>query len=318
MQKPWWLWLLFLSTIFLLVIFDLGVLQKRQDKATPKQSLLISGAYILIGLLFSIVIWYFMGPNYAKEYLTGFIVEKVLALDNIFVISIIFSFFAIPSQYQHRVLFWGIIGALLARGILITVGAQLLSSFAWIHYLFGIFLILTGVKMLAMVDKKLDINNSIFFNFIKKHIKVTSKLHGDNFYVTVVDESTKQRQLYVTPLFLALLMIEFVDVIFALDSIPAIFSITDDPYVVYTSNIFALLGLRALYFALNDVVERFYYLKFSLAIILIFVGSKAFITKALGIEKFPPGIALLITISIILAGIFYSMIAANIQSKAKR
>jgi tellurite resistance protein TerC len=305
MNEQLWMWALFLSIVLSLIIIDLGLLSSKQKAISAKESIITSCMYIGIGLLFSLWIWKTLGHNSAKEYITGFVIEKSLALDNIFVILLVFQFLQIPPKYQHRVLFWGIIGALASRAFLIILGAKLLASFSWITYVFAIFLIATGIKMLIITNKKLDINNNFVFQYMKKHLRITQEFQGSNFYVK------KAGQLYFTPLFLALVIIEFFDLIFALDSIPAIFSITNDPYIVYTSNIFAILGMRSLYFALSSCIERFSYLKYSLAIVLVFIGSKVFIAHALGLEKFPTDVSLAITISIIAFGVIYSLYRAE-------
>jgi tellurite resistance protein TerC len=299
------MWALFLSIVLSLIIIDLGLLSSKQKAISAKESIITSCIYIGIGLLFSLWIWKTLGHNSAKEYITGFVIEKSLALDNIFVILLVFQFLQIPAKYQHRVLFWGIIGALASRAFLIILGAKLLASFSWITYVFAIFLIATGIKMLIITNKKLDINNNFVFQYMKKHLRITQEFQGSNFYVK------KAGQLYFTPLFLALVIIEFFDLIFALDSIPAIFSITNDAYIVYTSNIFAILGMRSLYFALSSCIERFSYLKYSLAIVLVFIGSKVFIADVLGLEKFPTDVSLAITISIIAFGVIYSLYRAK-------
>ena len=242
----------------------------------------------------------------ASEYWTGFIVEKTLSMDNVFVISLIFSFFAIPAKYQHRVLFWGILGVVVLRGIMIGIGTTLVSEFHWILYLFAAFLIFTGVKMFFSDDDDMDVADNPILKFLKKHLPVLDELKGNKFFVRQNNEEGKL-QIYCTPLFVALLMIELVDLIFAVDSVPAVFAITLDPYVVYTSNIFAILGLRALYFSLNAIIDRFYYLKPALALVLVFIGSKIFITWFLGLSKFPTSVSLGITLSLIVGGVLYSL-----------
>lgn len=241
------------------------------------------------------------------EYLTGFVVEKSLAMDNVFVIAMIFGFFAIPRQYQHRVLFWGILGVIVLRALMIGFGTALVQEFGWVLYLFAAFLIFTGVKMLVWSSHDADFANNALLRFVKGRMRVTETLHGDRFFVRQADPKSGRLVTYATPLFLALVMIEIADVIFAVDSVPAIFAITTDPYIVYTSNIFAILGLRALYFALAAVIQRFAYLKQALAILLIFIGGKIFLADALGMEKFPPELSLGITFAILTAGVIYSL-----------
>ncbi len=219
----------------------------------------------------------------------------------------IFSSFAIPRQYQHRVLFWGILGVIVLRALMIGFGTALVQEFSWVLYLFAVFLVFTGVKMLVWSSHDANLAEGGLLRFLKRRMRVTETLHGDRFFVKQADPKSGKLVTWATPLFLALVMIEIADVIFAVDSVPAIFAITTDPYIVYTSNIFAILGLRALYFALAAVIHRFAYLKQALAILLIFIGGKIFLADALGLEKFPPELSLGITFAILAAGIFYSL-----------
>ena len=248
-----------------------------------------------------------LGAQPAAEYLTAFVVEKTLALDNVFVIALIFSYFAIPRLYQHRVLFWGILGVIVLRGIMIGLGATLVAQYGWILYIFAAFLIFTGIKMLVTDDKEMDLTTNPVLQFMRKRFRVTDELHGNNFFVTLPDRKTGKLVRLMTPLFLALVLIEIADLVFAVDSVPAVFAITTDPYIVYTSNIFAILGLRALYFALAAVLHRFHYLKYALAVLLVFIGSKIFVADLMGWEKFPASWSLGITFAILIAGVVYSL-----------
>jgi tellurite resistance protein TerC len=241
------------------------------------------------------------------NYLTGFVVEKSLAMDNVFVIAMIFTYFAVPRLYQHRVLFWGILGVIVLRAVMIGVGAALVEQFGWLLYIFAAFLIFTGIKMWAMADKEYDVAGSPVLKWAYRRFRVTEGLHGERFWVRQPDAASGRLAWHMTPLFLALLMVEFVDVVFAVDSVPAIFAITTDPFIVYTSNIFAILGLRALYFALSAMVARFHYLKYALALLLVFIGSKIFVADALGLGKIPPAISLGITFAILAGGTLFSM-----------
>ncbi len=234
-------------------------------------------------------------------------VEKTLAMDNIFVIALIFAFFSVPREYQHRVLFWGILGVIILRGIMIGLGATIVEQYHWVLYIFAAFLILTGFKMLFMADKEHKIEENGLVRFLKRRMNVTEELHGHDFFVKKPDPVTGKIRRFATPLFLALVMIEIADLVFAVDSVPAVFTITTDPYIVYTSNIFAILGLRALYFALDAILHRFAYLKYALSVLLIFIGSKIFIADALGWEKFPPEWSLGITFVILGVGVAYSL-----------
>ncbi|MFO1258026.1 MAG: TerC family protein [Gammaproteobacteria bacterium] len=294
-------WVSFIVIVIFLLSFDLGILHKENREIGIKESLYTSLAYIIIGLLFGAWIWVQQGPQKGAEYLTGFAVEKSLALDNIFVISLIFTYFAIPRKYQYKILFWGIIGVIVLRGVMIGLGATLISNFTWVLYIFAAFLIYTGVKMFFIVNHLPDIKSNAILRFIRLHFNVTNEIHGPEFFVRI------DNKWYMTPLFLALILVECMDLVFAVDSVPAIFAITTDTYIVYTSNIFAILGLRALYFALDALIVRFKYLKYALAVLLIFIGSKIFIAELLNIAKFPPLLALSITFLILATGIVYSM-----------
>ena len=256
-----------------------------------------------------------VGCRIRHELPDGFVVEKTLALDNVFVIALIFSFFAVPRKYQHRVLFWGILGVIVLRAIMIGLGAILVSQFAWVLYIFAAFLIITGIKMLWIGDKEPEIGNNPVIGFLRRRFNVTDEHHGQSFFVKKPDPRTGKMAWFLTPLFMALVMVEIADVIFAVDSVPAIFAITTDPFIVYTSNIFAILGLRALYFSLAAMIHRFQYLKPALAVVLIFIGSKIFISDLLGLEKVPPVVSLGVTLTIIAAGILWSLYGTRAEVK---
>lgn len=304
---PLWLWFTFIAVVLALLVFDLGVLNKGDEEIGVTQSLKLSAMYITLGVAFGGFVWYQLGDQAAAEYMTAFVVEKTLALDNVFVIALIFSFFAIPRQYQHRVLFWGILGVIVLRGIMIGVGATLVAQYSWVLYIFAAFLIFTGLKMLVTDEKEMDLTTNPVLRFMRKRFRVTESLHGNNFFVKQADPATGKLSTWMTPLFLALVLIEIADLVFAVDSVPAVFAITTDPYIVYTSNIFAILGLRALYFALSAVLHRFHYLKYALALLLVFIGSKVFVAEAMGWEKFPASWSLGITFAILTAGVLVSL-----------
>jgi len=304
--KPLWLWFGFIAIVIALLAFDLGVLNKTDHEIGVAESLKLSALYITLGVSFGGFVWYQLGAQSAADYMTAFVVEKTLALDNVFVIALIFSYFAIPRIYQHRVLFWGILGVIVLRGIMIGVGAALVAQYSWILYIFAAFLIFTGIKMLVTDDKEMDLSANPVLRFMRKRFRVTDTLHGNSFFVQEPDASGRLRR-WMTPLFLALVVIEIADLVFAVDSIPAVFAITTDPFIVYTSNIFAILGLRALYFALAAVLHRFHYLKYALAILLIFIGSKVFVADIFGWQKFPASWSLGITFAILAAGVGYSL-----------
>lgn len=300
-----WLWLSFFAVVLTLLALDLGVLHRGNREIGVKESLLLSAGYISMGLLFAVWVYFQKGSDASMDYVTGFLIEKSLSMDNVFVIALIFSFLAIPREFQHRVLFWGIMGVIVLRAIMIGLGAALIAQFSWILYCFGAFLVFTGVKMLfARVDHAPDLENNRFVNYLRTHLRITKELHAQRFVIRLPDVSGK-RILWVTPLFLALILIECADLVFAVDSVPAIFAITQDPFIVYTSNIFAILGLRALYFALAAMISRFVYLKYALALVLVFIGSKIFLHDIVG--KVPAEISLSITIGLLIGGVLLSL-----------
>lgn len=304
--KPFWFWLLFLGIVLALLVFDLGVLNRRRREISARESLWLSAFYIGIALLFGGWIWWSMGREAGMAYLTGFLVEKSLALDNVFVISLIFAYFAVPPALQHRVLFWGILGVIVLRAIMIGLGAALVSQFAWVLWIFAAFLVVTGVKMLLVPETAPNLENNPVLRLIRRRFLVTDRLHDDRFVVRLPHPTRPDRQaLWVTPLFLALVLVEVADLIFAVDSIPAIFAITTDPYLVYTSNIFAILGLRALYFALAAMVHRFHYLKHALSLVLIFIGLKIVYNQLFG--KLDPAISLGVTFVLLAGGLLVSL-----------
>lgn len=307
--KPLWMWGLFLGVIITLLALDLGVLQKKAHEIGTAESLLLSGFYVVLACVFGGWVWYYLGSISGKEYFTGFVIEKTLSLDNIFVISLIFSYFKVPKKYQHRVLFWGILGVIVFRAIMIAIGAALIAEFSWVLYIFAVFLIYTGIKMFVATEDGYEIADNPILKVIRKYIRITPEIHGQRFFVRLPDSKQNSSKTYIwaTPLFVALMLIEFVDLIFAVDSVPAIFAITQDPYIVYTSNIFAILGLRALYFALSALITQFHYLKPALAIVLIFIGAKVFAADLLGLEKIPAGISLSITLGLIFGGVVLSL-----------
>ena len=300
-----WLWLVFVTVVVALLAFDLGVLHKDDHAIGIGESLRLSAGYIGVAVLFGCWLWWQLGAERGIEYFTGFVIEKSLSMDNVFVIAMIFSFFAIPREYQHRVLFWGILGVIVLRALMIGLGAALVTQFSWVLYVFGAFLVATGVKMLWMADHKPDLENNMLLRFLRKRMRVTPTLRGNAFFVREPQAPGGAPVLWATPLFLALCLVEFADLIFAVDSVPAIFAITTDPFIVYTSNIFAILGLRALYFALAAMIHRFVYLKYALALVLVFIGSKIFLVNLVG--KFPPLLSLSVTAALIAGGVLVSL-----------
>ena len=300
-----WLWLVFVTVVVALLAFDLGVLHKDDHAIGIGESLRLSAGYIGVAVLFGCWLWWQLGAERGIGYFTGFVIEKSLSMDNVFVIAMIFSFFAIPRQYQHRVLFWGILGVIVLRALMIGLGAALVTQFSWVSSVFGAFLVATGVKMLWMADHKPDLENNVLLRFLRKRMRVTPTLRGNAFFVREPQAPGGAPVLWATPLFLALCLVEFADLIFAVDSVPAIFAITTDPFIVYTSNIFAILGLRALYFALAAMIHRFVYLKYALALVLVFIGSKIFLVNLVG--KFPPLLSLSVTAALIAGGVLVSL-----------
>ncbi|MDT3710160.1 MAG: TerC family protein [Pseudomonadaceae bacterium] len=300
-----WLWLVFIAVVVSLLAFDLGVLHRDNHEIGVRESLLLSAGYISAGLLFGLWVYFQKGSDASMDYLTGFLIEKSLSMDNVFLMATIFGFLAIPRQYQHKVLFWGIMGVLVLRALMIGLGATLIHEFSWILYVFGLFLAATGLKMLfSKVDDHPDLERNLLVRFLRKHLRVTNTLHEQRFFVRQPD-ATGKPVLWATPLFLALILIECADLVFAVDSVPAIFAITQDPFIVYTSNIFAILGLRALYFALAAMIHRFAYLKYALALVLVFIGAKIFLVGIIG--KIPSVISLSVTVALLVGGVIVSM-----------
>lgn len=296
------LWGSFIAFILLLLLIDLGLVNKNPHKISIKEALLSSVGYVFLAMLFNLGVYHFMGTQAGLEFFTGYLIEKSLSIDNIFVFSLIFIQFKIPLQFQHRVLFWGILGAIIMRAFLILLGAQLLESFHWMIYVFGGFLVFTGIKMLALIDQPSDFTHNKVVVWIKKIYPVKDSAESQKFF------EMSGGKLVLTPLFIALVMIEISDVVFALDSIPAIFAITKDPFIVYTTNIFAILGLRSLYFVLADVVNRFHYLKHGLSLILMVVGVKMLVNAYFGEPVIETGYTLFVTAFLIVGSILFSII----------
>jgi len=268
MPANYWPWIGFNVFVLIMLALDLGVFNRKSHVISVKESISWTLVWIALALTFNLGIGHFMGNDKALEFLTGYVIEKSLSVDNIFVIALLFSYFSVPPRYQHKVLFWGILGALVMRATMIAVGAKLIAEFAWIIYIFGAFLILTGIKMIAKQETDIHPEQTFVVRLFRRFIPVTRDYHEGHFFVR------QQGALMATPLFIALLVVEFTDLIFAVDSIPAIFAVTRDPFIVYTSNVFAILGLRSLYFALAGVLDKFHYLKFGLGLVLTFVGIK--------------------------------------------
>jgi tellurite resistance protein TerC len=297
---PAWFWLAFAAVVLVLTAFDLGVLHKDDREMGIAESLKLSAFYITIALVFGAWIWWAKGSAPAIDYYTGY-----------------FGFFAVAPKYQYRALLWGILAVIVLRGLMIAGGAALVANAYWVMYLFAGFLIFTGVKMLFASDHDPDIGNNAVVRWISRHMRVTKVHHGEHFFVREPD--AQGRLVWAaTPLFLALVVINLADLVFAVDSVPAIFSITTDTFIVYTSNIMAILGLRALYFALAAMVHRFHYLKYALALVLVFIGGKILIADfVLGGAKFPPLISLAVTLGLIAGGVVWSLWKTRGQEMVK-
>ncbi|MBK7707508.1 MAG: TerC family protein [Acidobacteria bacterium] len=292
-----------------MLALDLGVFQRKAHEVSFKEATIWSIVWVSLALIFNLLFYYYsaakfgdeIGSRLSLEFLTGYVVEKSLSVDNIFVFVMVFAYFAIPAKYQHRVLFYGIIGALLFRAIFIAAGSWLMQ-FQWVIYIFGAFLIITGIKMMLVSEKEIEPEKNLLIRLFKKFIPVTPQLHGPKFFIR------EEGKLFATPLFIALLFLELTDVIFAVDSVPAIFALTNEPFIVFTSNIFAILGLRAMYFMLAGAVDKFYLLKYGLSVVLIFVGLKmVWLNDAFG-GKFPISYSLGFILSVIAASIAVSLL----------
>jgi tellurite resistance protein TerC len=298
--EQYWMWIGFNVFLLLMLALDLGVFHRNSHVVSLKESFAWTGVWIALAMVFNFFIWKQYGDQKALEFFTGYLIEKSLSIDNIFVIALLFSYFAVPPKYQHNVLFWGIIGALLMRAGMIFIGSALITKFAWIIYIFGGFLILTGLKMIFKKETKIEPEKNPLVKLFKKIMPVTSDYRGEKFFVK--ENGVRM----ATPLFVVLIMVEFTDLIFAVDSIPAIFAVTKDPFIVYTSNAFAILGLRSLYFALAGVMDKFHYLKLGLGIVLTFVGVKMILAHTA--YKIDTLLALCVIIGVLLLSIILSLV----------
>jgi tellurite resistance protein TerC len=282
-----WLWIGFNAFVIVMLAIDLGVFHREAHEVSMKEAGAWSAIWVALALAFNYGVYHFMGPQAGLEFLTGYLIEKALSVDNIFVFVLIFSYFSVPPRYQHRVLFWGILGALLMRGAMIAAGAVLITEFHWIIYVFGAFLVVTGIRMATQTEHAIDPERNPVIRLVRRLVPVSTEYHGQRFWVRA--EAGGRLRLVATPLFVVLVLVETTDLIFAVDSIPAIFAITQDPFIVYTSNVFAILGLRALYFLLAGVIHRFHYLKLGLSAVLVFVGVKMLLAE---VYKVPIGVSL--------------------------
>lgn len=293
------LWIGFILFVLAMLGLDLGVFHRRAHEVRVREALLWTAVWVALALLFNVGLYFWFGPERALEFLTGYVIEKALSVDNIFVFLVIFSYFAVPAALQHRVLFWGILGALVMRAIFIFLGAALLQKFHWVIYIFGAFLVVTGVKLLLQRGSEVHPERNPLFRLFQRLVPSVSDYRGSHFSVV---ENGKR---YATPLLLVLVAIEATDIVFAVDSIPAIFAITRDPFIVFTSNIFAILGLRALFFALAGVMGKFHYLRVGLALVLAFVGAKMMLTD---LYKIPIVASLAVVAALLTGSIVASLI----------
>lgn len=287
-----WLWIIFNAFILLMLLIDLGVFHRDNRVISIREALGWTAVWIALALVFNAGLWYYMGTETALKFLTGYLIEKSLSMDNVFVFLLIFTYFRVPAEYQHKVLFWGILGALIFRAIFIFAGVALISKFHWIIYVFGVFLIYTGFKMMWEKDKEIHPKKNPILRLFGRFMPISKHYHGDRFFVR------RRNYIVATPLFVVLIVIETTDIIFAVDSIPAIMAITLDPFIIYSANAFAILGLRALYFALAGVMRLFHYLHYGLSIILIFVGFKMVLEDVITI----PIVVVLAVIILLLGG----------------
>lgn len=309
----WWMWAGFGVFVLLMLAVDMFLLGRNgAQRVSAKEALIWSLVWFILAMLFGAALWGWLDQTAgrevadarAMEYLTGYLLEKTLAMDNIFVFVMIFNYFAVPLEYQKRVLVYGVLGAIILRALMILLGAWLIAKFHWVLYVFGAFLLITGIKMFIFADHAPDLATNPVLKWLKNHLRITHDFHGDKFWI--MEKGLR----WFTPMFLVLVLIELSDVIFAMDSIPAIFAITDDPFIVFTSNIFAILGLRALYFLLADMAARFHLLKFGLALVLMFVGIKMLIVEWF---KVPVAVSLAVVVAVLGTSILLSLIASRKQ-----
>lgn len=303
METPLWLWLMVFGLIFTMLAVDLFA-HRKASVIDIKEAAIWSALWVTLGIGFGVFLWFYAGSEVSQEYFSGFVIEKSLAVDNVFVWAIIFAAFGVPRQYQHRVLFLGVLGALVFRGIFIALGYVIIQSFGWVLYLFAAFLIFTGIQLYRKRDSHPDPTQFKLVRWFKTRFRMEEKFYGQRLLVR------KDGLLFATPLLLVLVLIEFTDIVFAIDSIPAIFAVTDDPFIVFTANAFAVLGLRAMYFLLADLIHRFVYLKVGLAVILIWVGIKMALHD---VYKVPTTISLAVIVLVIAAAIALSLIKTRGQ-----
>lgn len=308
MEHSLLLWFGFLVFIAVMLAIDLGVFNRRPHAVTFREALIWSIVWVVLAFVFFGVLYHFMGEEKSFEFITGYLIEKSLSVDNLFVFVLIFAYFNVAPAYKHRVLFWGIIGALVLRGALILAGTALISHFHWVAYIFGAFLVYTGIKVAFVETEDITPEKNRVIRLFRKFYPITNEFHGTKFFIY------REGHYWATPLFLVILMVATTDFVFALDSIPAIFAITLDPFIVFTANVFAVLGLRALYFLLANIVSKFHYLKFGLAVILIYVGAKMVLVD---FYKIPTGLSLSVIGGALAAAIIASLIRDRRINKSR-
>ena len=301
-----WLWIAFNAFVLAMLAIDLLVFHRHAHEVRAREAAAWSAVWIALALLFGGGVYAFMGRDAGLEYFAGYVIEKALSVDNIFVFILIFGLFRVPAEFQHRVLFWGILGALVMRGALIAAGAYLIEQFYWVMYVFGAFLIFTGIRMATHVEHDIDPATNPVIRLVRRLVPVTPAYHGQKFFVRLGDAGS--RRLFATPLFVVLALVETTDLIFAVDSIPAIFAVTTDPFIVYSSNVFAILGLRALYFLLADAIHRFHYLKAGVSVVLVFVGAKMLVAD---IYHVPIGLSLALIVGVLAFATAASLMRPN-------
>lgn len=297
-----WLWVGFIAFVLAMLAVDLGVFNRKTHAISMKEAGIWTAVWIGLTLAFNVVLYFWQGAEPALQFLTGYLIEKALSVDNLFVFALIFALFAVPARYQHRVLFWGVLGALIMRGAFIAAGAALLHTFHWIIYIFGAFLVYTGIKLAFHKETSIEPDRNPAVRLFRRFFPITDRYHGERFFVR------QAGKLWATPLVLVLVVVESTDLVFAVDSIPAIFAVTSDPFLVYTSNVFAILGLRSLYFLLAGALDKFYYLKTALAFILSFVGVKMLISEWV---KIPIALSLAVILGLLLAAVVASLIRSR-------
>lgn len=316
LHQPLWIWLMFGTVVCAVLFLDLGILEKKAEEISAKKSLLLFSLYTAIACLFGLWIYWYFGVSMASEFFMGYIVEIGLSIDNVFVISLVFAYLAIPRPLQHRVLFWGILGAAVLRGVMFVVGAEILDKYDPVLLIFAVFLIYSGLKMLFSDEPAVNLSDSRMVRFFRRYLRLTNELHEQHFFVKLPESpNSKVMRWYATPLFLALLLIEFGDALFAIDSVPAMLAVSHETFAVYSSDMFAVLGLRALYFLLSAAMHRFSYLQPACAVLLVTIGIKVFVNEFF--FKVDDRISLLITFTLLLGGVLLSLLKTAEKEEAE-